>query len=101
MADLFREGYGPEVEIDEAARWHHLGTVLDPYVPQLLCLPVLNRHISSERPRQRVLNGGPQAAEDYKNFLKAGGSVYPARCAQAGRRGHDLARACREGVRCV
>ena len=26
---------------------------------------------------QRVLNGGPQAAEDYKNFLKAGGSLFP------------------------
>jgi oligoendopeptidase F len=25
---------------------------------------------------QRVLNGGPQAAEDYKSFLKAGGSMY-------------------------
>jgi oligoendopeptidase F len=24
-----------------------------------------------------VINGGPQAAEDYKNFLKAGGSVFP------------------------
>lgn len=77
LADLFREGYGPEVEIDEARvgiTWAQFSTHLysNFYVYQYAT------GISAANAlADRVLNGGPEAAEDYKRFLKAGGSMYP------------------------
>jgi oligoendopeptidase F len=76
MADLFREGYGPAVEVDEArvgSTWAQFSIhmYLNYYVYQY------STGISAANAlAQRVLKGGPQAAEDYKNFLKAGGSMY-------------------------
>jgi oligoendopeptidase F len=77
LADLYREGYGPEVEVDEervGITWAQFSIhmYLNYYVYQYAT------GISAANAlAQRVLNGGPQAAEDYKNFLKAGGSVFP------------------------
>jgi oligoendopeptidase F len=77
MADLFREGYGPEVEIDEprvGSTWAQFSThmYLNFYVYQYAT------GISAANAlAQRVLTEGPQAAENYKKFLKAGGSLYP------------------------
>jgi oligoendopeptidase F len=77
LADLFREGYGPEVEVDEervGITWGQFSIhmYLNYYVYQYAT------GISAANAlAQRVLNGGPEAAEDYKNFLKAGGSMFP------------------------
>jgi oligoendopeptidase F len=76
-AGLFREGYGPEVEIDEprvGITWAQFPThmYLNFYVYQYAT------GISAANAlAQRVLQQGPQAAEDYKSFLKAGSSLYP------------------------
>jgi oligoendopeptidase F len=76
MADLFREGYGPAGEVDEArvgSTWAqfsihmYLNYSVYQYSTGISAANAL---------AQRVLKGGPQAAEDYKNFLKAGGSMY-------------------------
>jgi oligoendopeptidase F len=77
MTELFREGYGPEVEIDEprvGITWAQFSThmYLNFYVYQYAT------GISAANAlARRVLDGGAEAAEDYKNFLKAGGSLYP------------------------
>lgn len=77
LADLFREGYGPEVEVDEervGITWAQFSIhmYLNYYVYQYAT------GISAANAlAQRVINEGPQAAEDYKNFLKAGGSIFP------------------------
>jgi oligoendopeptidase F len=77
LADLFREGYGPEVEVDEervGITWAQFSIhmYLNYYVYQYAT------GISAANAlAQRVIKEGPQAAEDYKNFLKAGGSMYP------------------------
>ncbi len=77
LADMFREGYGPEVEVDEervGITWAQFSIhmYLNYYVYQYAT------GISAANAlAQRVLTQGPQAAEDYKNFLKAGGSVFP------------------------
>src|SRR5262249_54917170 len=76
MAEMFREAYGPAVEVDEArvgSTWAQFSThmYLNFYVYQY------STGISAANAlAQRVLNGGPQAAEDYKSFLKAGGSLF-------------------------
>ena len=62
MADLFREGYGREVDVRPRARRHHLGAVLAP-VRALLRLPVRDRHLrraraGAGRPRARGRGGG-------------------------------------------
>ncbi|MEO8285402.1 MAG: oligoendopeptidase F [Chloroflexota bacterium] len=75
MADMFREGYGPDVEVDEqrvGITWAQFSIhmYLNYYVYQYAT------GISAANAlAQRVINGGPSAAEDYKNFLKAGGSM--------------------------
>jgi oligoendopeptidase F len=77
MADLFREGYGPEVEVDEprvGITWAQFSThmYLNFYVYQYATGIAAANALA-----HRVLTEGPQAAEDYKRFLKAGGSMYP------------------------
>jgi oligoendopeptidase F len=77
LADLFREGYGPEVEVDEervGITWAQFSIhmYLNYYVYQYAT------GISAANAlAQRVLTEGPQAAEEYKQFLKAGGSIFP------------------------
>jgi oligoendopeptidase F len=77
LAGLFREGYGPEVEIDEqrvGITWAQFSTHLysNYYVYQYAT------GISAANALARkVLDGEPGAAENYKKFLKAGGSLYP------------------------
>ncbi len=77
MADLFREGYGPEVEVDESRvgiTWAQFPThmYLNFYVYQYAT------GISAANAlAHRVLKGEPGAADNYKSFLKAGGSIYP------------------------
>jgi oligoendopeptidase F len=77
MADLIGEVYGGEVEMDRErvgitwAQFHsHLYSNF--YVYQY-ATGIAGAHALSER----VLAGGPAAAQDYLDFLKAGGSLYP------------------------
>jgi oligoendopeptidase F len=77
LTDLFREGYGPEVEIDEprvGITWAqfsihmYLNFYVFQYATGISAANALAR---------RVLEKGPDVAEDYKRFLKAGNSLYP------------------------
>jgi len=77
MAELFREGYGPEVEIDEprvGITWAQFSIhmYLNFYVYQYATGISAANALAS-----KVLSGEPQAAENYKKFLKAGGSMFP------------------------
>ena len=75
MADLFREGYGPAMEIDDdrvGITWATFGHLYSPfYVYQY------STGISAANALARgVLAGESGAAERYLDFLRAGGSRY-------------------------
>ncbi|MFQ5795078.1 MAG: oligoendopeptidase F, partial [Candidatus Bipolaricaulia bacterium] len=77
MTDLFREGYGDEVEVDPdrvGITWAQFPTHLyaNFYVYQY-ATGISGAHALAER----VLAGEPGAAEGYLEFLKAGSSLYP------------------------
>jgi oligoendopeptidase F len=77
MADLFAEGFGPEVEVDRArvgSTWMQFSSHLysNFYVFQY-ATGISGAHALAER----VLKEGAYAAEDYLSFLRAGGSLYP------------------------
>jgi len=77
MADLFREAYGDEVEIDPdrvGITWatFHTHLYMNFYVYQY-ATGISGAHALA----RGVLAGGPGAAERYLDFLKAGGSRYP------------------------
>lgn len=77
MADLFAEGFGPEVEVDRervGSTWMQFSTHLysNFYVFQY-ATGISGAHALSER----VLSEGAGAAGDYLSFLRAGGSLYP------------------------
>lgn len=77
MTGLFKEGYGEEVEVDEpraGITWAEfpIHMYLNFYVYQYAT------GISAANAlAKRVLSGGPEAAEEYRKFLRAGGSMYP------------------------
>lgn len=77
MADLFEEGFGGEMEIDRerlGITWAQFHTHLysNFYVYQY-ATGISAAHALADR----VLEGGPAAAADYRSFLSAGGSAYP------------------------
>jgi oligoendopeptidase F len=77
MAELFREGYGDEVEMDMervGITWGQFATHMysNFYVYQY-ATGISGAHALAEG----VLAGRPGAAESYLTFLKAGGSLYP------------------------
>ncbi|MDJ0755231.1 MAG: oligoendopeptidase F [Ardenticatenaceae bacterium] len=77
VADLFREGYGDELKINEdrvGITWAEFHTHMysNFYVYQY-ATGISGAHALADRVRK----GGAQAAKDYVNFLKAGGSMYP------------------------
>lgn len=77
MAQLFREGYGPDAEMDEqrvGITWAQFPThmYLNFYVYQYATGISAANALAN-----RILEGTPGAADDYKSFLKAGGSIYP------------------------
>jgi oligoendopeptidase F len=89
MADLFREGYGDEVEMDTervGITWGQFATHMysNFYVYQY-ATGISGAHALAEG----VLAGRPGAAENYLAFLRAGGSLYPLDALQ--RAGVDLA----------
>lgn len=77
MADLFSEGYGPEVEVDRervGSVWMQFSTHLysNFYVYQY-ATGISGAHALAEG----VLSGSESARQNYLAFLKAGGSMYP------------------------
>lgn len=77
MSDLFREGYGSEVEIDEdriGITWAQFPSHLyaNFYVYQY-ATGISGAHALAER----ILEGELGAAERYLSFLKSGGSLFP------------------------
>ena len=76
LAALFREGYGGEVEIDEARlgiTWAQFSHLYSPFYVYQYATGIAAANALAED----VRTGGPPAAERYLNFLKAGGSLYP------------------------
>ncbi|MDQ5825088.1 MAG: oligoendopeptidase F [Chloroflexota bacterium] len=77
MADMFTEGYGPEVEVDRqrvGITWAQfpIHMYLNFYVYQYATGISAANALAAN-----VLEKGQSAAEDYKRFLKAGSSTYP------------------------
>jgi oligoendopeptidase F len=76
MTELFTEGYGGEFDVDQErtgitwATFTHL--FYDYYVYQY-ATGISAAHALVNR----VLTGVPKAAQDYRSFLSAGGSLYP------------------------
>ena len=76
MAELYAEGFGDQMEIDPNRHgivWAMFGHLYSDYYVYQYATGISAANALA----RRVLTGVPQAAEDYLNFLKAGGSVYP------------------------
>lgn len=88
MADLFAEGYGEDLVMDRARTgitWAQFSTHLysNFYVYQY-ATGISGAHALANR----ILTGAPGAVDQYREFLKAGGSLYPLDALQ--RAGVDL-----------
>ncbi len=76
MANLFAEGFGPNVKIDRprvGMIWSTFGHLFSDYYVYSYATGISGAHALSGR----VLRGEPNAVEDYLGFLKSGSSVYP------------------------
>ena len=75
-AELFKEGYGNEVEEDHdrtGITWAQFGHMYMNFYVYQYATGISGAHALADR----VLAEGSSAAKDYLNFLKAGGSLYP------------------------
>jgi oligoendopeptidase F len=75
-ADLFSEGYGDEVAFDHdriGITWAQFGHMYMNFYVYQYATGISGAHALADR----VLSGRAGAAEDYLEFLRAGGSVYP------------------------
>ncbi len=76
MADLFAEGFGPEVELDReriGITWAQFGHLYEPFYVYQYATGISGAHALA----RRVLDGEEGAVERYLAFLAAGDSVYP------------------------
>jgi oligoendopeptidase F len=76
MADFFAEAYGPDFEFDRervGITWAQFSHLYAPFYVFQYATGISGAHALA----QRLLSGTPDAAMDYLNFLKAGGSRYP------------------------
>ena len=76
MADLFREGYGDEVEMDTervGITWAQFSHLYAPFYVYQYATGISGAHALGNG----VLAGEAGAAERYVDFLRAGGSGYP------------------------
>jgi oligoendopeptidase F len=88
-AELFREGYGEEVEFDRdriGITWAQFGHLYANFYVYQYATGISGAHALVDR----VLEQGELAAEGYLDFLKAGSSLYPLDALQAA--GVDLTR---------
>jgi len=75
-ADLFAEGYGDELVSDHdrtGITWSQFGHMYMNFYVYQYATGISGAHALADR----VLSGEPGAAEAYRGFLSAGGSVYP------------------------
>jgi oligoendopeptidase F len=76
MADLFAEGYGSEVQFDRdrtGITWATFGHLYQDYYVYQYSTGISGAHALS----RRILEGTPNAAEDYLRALSMGSSMYP------------------------
>ena len=76
MADLFIEGYGPDVEVDRARvgiTWAEFGHLYEPFYVYQYATGISGAHALA----RGVLDGNEDAAARYLEFLSAGDSLYP------------------------
>ena len=76
MADLFAEGFGPDVELDRervGITWAQFGHLYEPFYVYQYATGISGAHALA----RGVLDGEAGAAERYLAFLSAGDSVYP------------------------
>ena len=76
LADLFAATYGDAAAVDrprDGVRWATFGHLYADYYVFQYATGISGANALA----RRVLGGGPDAAEDYLGFLKAGGSRYP------------------------
>ncbi len=75
-ADLFKEGYGDEVEFDRdriGITWAQFGHMYMNFYVYQYATGISGAHALVDG----ILTGKPGAAERYRQFLKLGGSMYP------------------------
>jgi oligoendopeptidase F len=75
-ADLFEEGFGPEVEVDRdrmGITWAQFSHLYAPFYVYQYTTGISGAHALAEP----VLEGDAHAVERYLDFLSAGGSRYP------------------------
>lgn len=75
-ADLFKEGYGDEVEYDHdriGITWAQFGHMYMNFYVYQYATGISGAHALVDG----ILNGKPDAASKYLEFLKLGGSMYP------------------------
>ncbi len=75
-ADLFKEGYGDEVEFDHdriGITWAQFGHMYMNFYVYQYATGISGAHALVEG----ILSGKPGAAQEYFDFLKLGGSMYP------------------------
>lgn len=76
MADLFSEGYGGEMHIDQnrvGITWAQFGHLYNNFYVFQYATGISAAHALAGR----ILDGVPNAAEDYLTFLSSGGALYP------------------------
>ena len=76
LADLFAETYGDAAAVDrerDGIRWATFGHLYADYYVFQYATGISGANALA----RRVLSGGPDAAEDYLGFLRAGSSRYP------------------------
>jgi oligoendopeptidase F len=76
MADLFEEGFGPDVEVDRervGITWAQFSHLYAPFYVYQYTTGISGAHALAGP----VLDGDARAAERYLDFLSAGGSRYP------------------------
>jgi oligoendopeptidase F len=76
MADLFSEGYGSEMQVDRervGITWAQFGHLYSNFYVFQYATGISAAHALAGR----ILEGIPNAAENYVKFLSAGSSLYP------------------------
>ena len=76
MADLFAEGFGPDVELDRnrvGIEWAQFAHLYEPFYVYQYATGISGAHALAHG----VLGGETGAAERYVEFLRSGDSVYP------------------------
>ena len=76
MADLFSEGYGSEMHVDRqrvGITWAQFGHLYSNFYVFQYATGISAAHALAGR----ILEGTPNAAENYVKFLSAGSSIYP------------------------